>query len=52
MYRLRYRPGCWPQRLRITPPVHVMAWFEFQFEEAIGVSAYRGPLDSLDFTAQ
>ncbi|GLC48515.1 hypothetical protein PLESTB_000106500 [Pleodorina starrii] len=36
MYMLRYRPGCWPLRYRITPPVYVLARFEFLFELGIG----------------
>ncbi|GIM13099.1 hypothetical protein Vretimale_16261 [Volvox reticuliferus] len=36
MYRLHYEPGCWMVRLGITPPVYVLAWFEFLFEDAVG----------------
>ncbi|GLC56111.1 hypothetical protein PLESTB_001065500 [Pleodorina starrii] len=36
MYRLQYRPGCWPLRLRITPPIHFLARFEFMFHDALG----------------
>ena len=43
MYRLGYRPGCWPLRLRLTPPVYLLARFEFLFEDAIGVSEYAAP---------
>ncbi|GLI59757.1 hypothetical protein VaNZ11_001712 [Volvox africanus] len=37
MYRLHFKPGCWLVRLGIAPPVYFLAWFEFLFEEAIGV---------------
>ncbi|KAG2437626.1 hypothetical protein HYH02_011265 [Chlamydomonas schloesseri] len=36
MYRLSYRAGCWPLRLRLAPPVHFLARFEFLFEDAVG----------------
>ncbi|KXZ42478.1 SAD1 protein [Gonium pectorale] len=36
MYALKYRPGCWMERLRLLPPVHFLANFEFMFEDAIG----------------
>ena len=42
LYRLHYRAGRWPLRLRITPPVHFLARFEFLFEDAVGVSKRRG----------
>ncbi|KAG2492660.1 hypothetical protein HYH03_009075 [Edaphochlamys debaryana] len=41
MYRLRYRPGCWPLRLRVTPPIPFLARFEFLFEDAIGEGAQQ-----------
>ncbi|GLC72778.1 hypothetical protein PLESTF_001292200 [Pleodorina starrii] len=40
LHRMRYRPGCWPQQLYITPSVSFLARFEFLFEDAIG-KGYR-----------
>ncbi|GLC59998.1 hypothetical protein PLESTB_001562200 [Pleodorina starrii] len=40
LHRMRYRPGCWPQKLYITPPVSFLARFEFFFEDAVG-KGYR-----------
>ncbi|GLC48527.1 hypothetical protein PLESTB_000107700 [Pleodorina starrii] len=36
LYRLQYQPGCWMLRWRILPPIHILARFEFMFEDATG----------------
>ncbi|EFJ43933.1 hypothetical protein VOLCADRAFT_95849 [Volvox carteri f. nagariensis] len=37
VYQLQYRRDCWPLWLHLTPPpVHLLARFEFLFEDAVG----------------